>query len=1044
MRKTQTYNCPNCGKVLPSTDTFCSRCGVPSNYSPPKSDPSKPFLYLMQESETFDEDQLEGRTIHQGKYTIAERIGKGGVSHVYKAFNNSIRSEIAIKIIFSHLANSANLKERFKREATIQFALAHTNIVRVFDFIEVGPLFGLTMELVQGPDLFCLLNGKIKLSLDQSLDLFLQILDGTAYAHAKKIIHRDIKPENILLLKEDGKIIPKITDFGIAKLFEQPQNNLSLEAIVGTPAYMAPEQIKSPQSLDQRTDIYALGILLFQMLTGRLPFDCGSHYETIAAHLERSVPSALQFAPELDPEFDLVIKKAMAKEPSHRFANCKEFSKNLLAIQQRLNRQQRSSNTVPSLLPQEKHATLNYSNPTLFPFSVQQGRISTDTNKHSHTIEMSSPTPQNRIESHPSHPNFEKIISTDSSEKSLYPPSSFSIENISISDKESEPHLKTIDTSEQHFSLLGGKTIATPFSFNEVAVHFASSPSSAPNQKEEPSEQGRWHGFLVPNTPTPTPMTRSPLRTLQEDNHNIKKAQSELKKTQALEIVSLHSQTPPPISRRNPNIKASNNSNSAGENSTLLSQAHSIQDEDATEFDRPMPQHDEDVTALTQTQFAPDDGSADFERPAHGINFNQNNTPTSQNSRTIRILWFVSSFFFVFILTVLLYFLLWVPPPQTIPLPKKPRLHPLSQQAIILRPQIAFLYVGPIGDYGWTWSHEQSRKYLERLQYKTTYANSISQERAPQQIENFIQQGYNIIVGTSHSFVAPIFAQSKKYPHINFLSCASFQTSSNVGSYFGRIYQGEWLAGMLAGATTKTNRVGFIASVPIPEIIRHINAFANGVKKVNPKAKIFVTWINHWYDVKKENILTKKLIRSEVDVIHSHSDSIIPVDLIENKGGTPLKTPRGKAVYSIAYGSEDACKSRPKTCLTSVYWNWGPMLERMIEQMRTGRWQPSRIVWETIKDKNSSSFYLSDISSIVSAEKRIEIEDWFPRLTSESIESKQLPFQGPLQDNQGKIRITKNQYLTDEDLYKMCWYVQGVVDEKGLPAIVPSSCKGQR
>ncbi len=364
----------------------------------------------------------------------------------------------------------------------------------------------------------------------------------------------------------------------------------------------------------------------------------------------------------------------------------------------------------------------------------------------------------------------------------------------------------------------------------------------------------------------------------------------------------------------------------------------------------------------------------------------------------------------------------------------------------VKNPKIAFLYVGPIGDFGWTWAHEQSRLYLKKLGYQTTAASSVSVKDAPNQIETFIKKGYNTIIGTSFDFLVPTLTKASQHKDINFLECSGFQTSENLGSYFGRLYQVEWLAGMLAGTMTKTNRIGVISTVPIPEMVRHINAFALGVAKTNPKAVVIVKWVKNWFDPKREPLLTKELLKVNTDIIHSHTDTSIPLELIENKSENPLKTQDGHKVYTIGYNTSNACSFGPRTCLASVYWNWGPMLKRILDKMKKGRWNPRKIEWEYLRtDKDDSSFHITALNPVVPGTERIRIESYIPKLANVANTHKMLVFRGPIKDNKGNTRLEKGKDLNDQDLLNMCWFVSNVrKSDATTPAEVPLECKGDR
>ena len=380
------------------------------------------------------------------------------------------------------------------------------------------------------------------------------------------------------------------------------------------------------------------------------------------------------------------------------------------------------------------------------------------------------------------------------------------------------------------------------------------------------------------------------------------------------------------------------------------------------------------------------------------------------------------------------------PTPETPFNPDGPYRPPLKE------PKIAFLYVGPVGDFGWTWAHEQGRLHLKKLGYKTTFAGPVSVKDTPDQIEKFIKSGYNVISGTSYDFLVPTLTMADKYPNVNFLTCSGFRTAKNLGAYFGRIYQLEWIAGMIAGAVTKSNRIGIVATVPIAEVVRHINAFTLGVRKRNPKAVVIVKWVGNWFDPKVEPVLTKELLDENTDVIHPLTDTSIPMELIENKGKEPLTTKDGDKVYTIGHNASNACDFGPRTCLVTPYWNWGAMVGRIVEQMKSGTWDPKKVIWESVRaDSTDSGFALTKISSVVPGPARIEIESLIPKLAKEKKNGEQLAFEPPLVDNKGKQRFAKGKYPTDEDMLNMCWYVEGVVEKDGkTPAKVPAGCKGDR
>ena len=363
-------------------------------------------------------------------------------------------------------------------------------------------------------------------------------------------------------------------------------------------------------------------------------------------------------------------------------------------------------------------------------------------------------------------------------------------------------------------------------------------------------------------------------------------------------------------------------------------------------------------------------------------------------------------------------------------------------------PKIGFVYVGPVGDHGWTLTHDEGRKYLEQqltsLKISTSFVPSVAAADAPAVIDQLIAEGSNVIVGTSFDFLNPIQNGAANYPDVNFLLCSGFLSSPNMGSYFGRMYQVKWMVGMLAGKMTKTNRIGIVGPVVIPETVRHANALARGVRLVNPDAVVEVRWVNAWFAPDAEAQATIDLVNGGADIIIGFTDTTVPIETSKD-----LKTADGDQVYSIGYDNPDSCKIAPNTCLTSAYWNWGPMMKGIVEQMSEGAWDPTVLIWEQMKaDPKESAVYLAPINEkLVPTDVRIDVESYIPKLAKPGVEGQMLPFEAPVKDSAGKERLAKGKTFTDEELLRMCWFVEGIVgpdDEDGnhVPGVVPASCPG--
>jgi serine/threonine-protein kinase len=278
-------------------------------------------------------DSYIGRDIG-GKYQIVQKIGSGGMGAVYKAAQPNIGRPVAIKILHSKLVNRKDLVSRFSREAKALAHLSHPNTVKVFDDgeLEDGSLY-IVMEFLEGKNLNQTVRSGGPMPVERALPILIQVCGALEEAHSHGIIHRDLKPENIFLCNQGGlKDFPKVLDFGLAKVTDKEMRPgsiiLTQEGMVfGTPEFMSPEQAQG-KTLDARSDIYSLATILYEVLTGKLPFDARSPMEFIQHHvmtkpilLDERVPG-LAFPPGLAD----VLARALAKDPDHRYQTAAEFS----------------------------------------------------------------------------------------------------------------------------------------------------------------------------------------------------------------------------------------------------------------------------------------------------------------------------------------------------------------------------------------------------------------------------------------------------------------------------------------------------------------------------------------------------------------------------------------------------------------------------------------------------------------------------------------------------------------------------------------------
>jgi hypothetical protein len=267
--------------------------------------------------------ELIGRKL--GKYSLESSLGEGGMAAVFRSHHPQFDRPVAIKILPPTVGQDPGFRTRFEREGRTIAGLNHPNIIRVYDIDEADGLFYMVMDLLPGGTLEARLR-EGRLDRKWSTDVILKMAEALDYAHTRGVIHRDIKPSNILL---DADGAPVLADFGIAKLVrnEGDPNLTAAGMVMGTPAYMAPEQLTG-QPPDSRSDIYSLGVVLYQLLTGHAPFT-GDTTAVISGHLTRQPPPPRELVPDLPPALDAVVLQALAKQPEHRFRSAGVFAQAL-------------------------------------------------------------------------------------------------------------------------------------------------------------------------------------------------------------------------------------------------------------------------------------------------------------------------------------------------------------------------------------------------------------------------------------------------------------------------------------------------------------------------------------------------------------------------------------------------------------------------------------------------------------------------------------------------------------------------------------------
>ncbi|MDW8212626.1 MAG: serine/threonine-protein kinase [Roseiflexaceae bacterium] len=288
-------------------------------------------------------EDLVGRRVD--RYEVIALLGRGGMAAVYRARDTALQRDVALKVLYPQFLSDASLVERFRREAVLAARLDHPGIVPIYDIGEFDGLAFIAMRLLDGPSLADVLRVRQHLTVDETAALIDQLADALDYAHARGVIHRDIKPANIMLEglgvawdRRDPSVLERarltvptmraiLTDFGIAKALDTP-GATTTGFLVGTPEYMAPEQIRGDTRIDGRADVYALGVVAFRCLTGRSPFE-GTTQEVLLGHLEGAIVDPSALVPTIPQPIGAAICRALARRPDDRYRTAGEFARAL-------------------------------------------------------------------------------------------------------------------------------------------------------------------------------------------------------------------------------------------------------------------------------------------------------------------------------------------------------------------------------------------------------------------------------------------------------------------------------------------------------------------------------------------------------------------------------------------------------------------------------------------------------------------------------------------------------------------------------------------
>jgi len=325
--------------------------------------------------------------------------------------------------------------------------------------------------------------------------------------------------------------------------------------------------------------------------------------------------------------------------------------------------------------------------------------------------------------------------------------------------------------------------------------------------------------------------------------------------------------------------------------------------------------------------------------------------------------------------------------------------------------KVGFIYVGPIGDAGYTYAHDLGAEYMKKelgdtvevIKVESVPENPADAERVLNQL---VEQGCKAIFATSFGYMDSVIKVAEQHKDVVFLHCSGYKTAENVGTYFGQIEQPRYLSGIAAGKMTKTNVIGYAAAFPIPECIRGINAFTMGALSVNPDVKVKVIWTNTWYDPAKEKDAGNSLLEAGADVIAMHQDTPGPMQAAEEAGA-----------YGVSYNS-DMTQFAPNAILTGPVWNWGPYYVRTVKAVQEGTWQTEEY-WGPMSDgivdiAPFASFLPDDVKQLIEGKK------------AEILSGELNVFAGPISDQTGAVKVPEGTTMTDDEILNMDWFVQGV------------------
>ena len=325
--------------------------------------------------------------------------------------------------------------------------------------------------------------------------------------------------------------------------------------------------------------------------------------------------------------------------------------------------------------------------------------------------------------------------------------------------------------------------------------------------------------------------------------------------------------------------------------------------------------------------------------------------------------------------------------------------------------KVGFVYVGPVGDFGYSYQHDQGRQVLAKAlgdKVETTFLENVAENDSERAFEQLARSGHTLIFGTSFGFMEPMLKVAKKFPKVKFEHATGYKRAANLSTYSARFYEGRYVMGQIAAKISKTHTVGYIGSFPIPEVVSGIDAFMLGAQSVDPSFKIKTVWVNSWFDPGKEADAAKALIAQGVDVIAQHTDSAAALQEAEKAG-----------IHGFGQSS-DMSRFAPHAILTSLMDNWGDYYVQETKAVMGGTWT-SHDTWGGMA---AGMVQMGPFTNMPDDVKKMA-ED-----TEASIKSGALkPFKGPIYKQDGTLAVKEGESLPDKEILGLNWYVKGVDDK---------------